>query len=160
RYLNDEPVQACPPSAWYRFRKFARRNKTVLATGVALVVAVLVAVGSLIGAVAVLADSKTRIEGEQKETKDALDREKQVNDQLVRARAAADADAYRALPGETRALRLAPLSGWRDTALANLRRLAALDTPQRDLAELRSEAVACLAELDAHEVLRLEGHTN
>ena len=24
RYLNDEPVQACPPSAWYRFRKFAR----------------------------------------------------------------------------------------------------------------------------------------
>ena len=27
RYLNDEPVQACPPSAGYRFRKFARRNK-------------------------------------------------------------------------------------------------------------------------------------
>jgi tetratricopeptide (TPR) repeat protein len=27
RYLNDEPVQACPPSAGYRLRKFARRNK-------------------------------------------------------------------------------------------------------------------------------------
>src|SRR5579864_5198012 len=27
RYLHDEPVQACPPSAWYRLRKFARRNK-------------------------------------------------------------------------------------------------------------------------------------
>jgi serine/threonine protein kinase/Tfp pilus assembly protein PilF len=27
RYLNDEPVLACPPSAWYRFRKFTRRNK-------------------------------------------------------------------------------------------------------------------------------------
>ncbi|HZL88304.1 MAG TPA: serine/threonine-protein kinase [Pirellulaceae bacterium] len=27
RYLSDEPVQACPPSATYRFRKFARRNK-------------------------------------------------------------------------------------------------------------------------------------
>jgi serine/threonine protein kinase/tetratricopeptide (TPR) repeat protein len=26
-YLADEPVQACPPSAAYRFRKFARRNK-------------------------------------------------------------------------------------------------------------------------------------
>ena len=25
RYLNDEPVAACPPSAGYRFRKFARR---------------------------------------------------------------------------------------------------------------------------------------
>jgi serine/threonine protein kinase len=33
RYLNDEPVQACPPSAWYRVRKFVRRNKgPVLAT--------------------------------------------------------------------------------------------------------------------------------
>jgi serine/threonine protein kinase/Flp pilus assembly protein TadD len=30
RYLADEPVVACPPSAWYRLRKFARRNKAVL----------------------------------------------------------------------------------------------------------------------------------
>src|SRR5262249_25862843 len=31
RYLNDEPVLACPPSAGYRLRKFARRNKAALA---------------------------------------------------------------------------------------------------------------------------------
>jgi serine/threonine protein kinase/Tfp pilus assembly protein PilF len=31
RYLNDEPVQAGPASAWYRLRKFARRNKAALA---------------------------------------------------------------------------------------------------------------------------------
>jgi eukaryotic-like serine/threonine-protein kinase len=31
RYLADEPVLAGPPSAWYRFRKFARRNKAKLA---------------------------------------------------------------------------------------------------------------------------------
>src|SRR5204862_3514418 len=31
RYLQDEPVQACPPSAAYRLRKFARRNKAKLA---------------------------------------------------------------------------------------------------------------------------------
>jgi serine/threonine protein kinase/Flp pilus assembly protein TadD len=30
RYLHDEPVLACPPSAWYRFRKFTRRKKTGL----------------------------------------------------------------------------------------------------------------------------------
>jgi len=41
RYLNDEPVVACPPSAAYRFRKFARRNKALLTT-VALVAATLV----------------------------------------------------------------------------------------------------------------------
>ncbi len=32
RYLVDEPVQACPPSAWYRFSKIARRNRAALIT--------------------------------------------------------------------------------------------------------------------------------
>jgi serine/threonine protein kinase len=45
RYLHDEPVLACPPSAGYRFRKFARRNKGAL-TAVAVVAATL-----LVGAV-------------------------------------------------------------------------------------------------------------
>ena len=44
------------------------------------------------------------------------------------------------------------------TALGNLRHLAGMDTPQRDLIVLHSEAVACLAEMDASEVLRLDGH--
>src|SRR5262249_31208810 len=30
RYLADEPVLACPPSAAYRLRKFARRNKAAI----------------------------------------------------------------------------------------------------------------------------------
>jgi len=33
RYLNDEPVQACPPSAWYRLKKFVRRNKGPVLAG-------------------------------------------------------------------------------------------------------------------------------
>jgi serine/threonine protein kinase/Flp pilus assembly protein TadD len=41
RYLTDQPVEACPPSAWYRFGKFARRNRVTLTTaglvGIALV---------------------------------------------------------------------------------------------------------------------------
>ena len=41
RYLTDEPVEACPPSAWYRFGKFARRNRGALATA-ALVATALV----------------------------------------------------------------------------------------------------------------------
>jgi tetratricopeptide (TPR) repeat protein len=32
RFLADEPVEARPPSAWYRFRKLARRNKAALTT--------------------------------------------------------------------------------------------------------------------------------
>lgn len=33
RHLRDEPVEAGPPSAAYRFQKFARRNKAVLLIG-------------------------------------------------------------------------------------------------------------------------------
>jgi tetratricopeptide (TPR) repeat protein len=45
RYLHDEPVQACPPSVWYRCRKFARRNRggLTVAAGIALLLAFLAA---------------------------------------------------------------------------------------------------------------------
>jgi serine/threonine protein kinase len=45
RYLTDQTVEACPPTAWYRFSKFARRNRLSLAfgtsAGAALVLAVI-----------------------------------------------------------------------------------------------------------------------
>jgi serine/threonine protein kinase len=44
RYLKDEPVEARPPSAWYRVRKLARRHRTALA--VAGVVAAVVVLGT------------------------------------------------------------------------------------------------------------------
>src|SRR6185312_12180632 len=83
RYLNDEQVLACPPSALYRFRKFARRNKMILVTASALAVAVLLAVGSLISAVQVLAESNTQIKDEQTQTNEALQREKQAKQDLI-----------------------------------------------------------------------------
>jgi serine/threonine protein kinase/Flp pilus assembly protein TadD len=43
RYLHDEPVLACPPSAWYRFRKLARRNKALFATVTVVAATLLVA---------------------------------------------------------------------------------------------------------------------
>ena len=49
RYLDDEPVQACPPSAGYRLRKFARRNRVALLTIAAVVVALLGALSSALG---------------------------------------------------------------------------------------------------------------
>ena len=41
RHLTDQPVEACPPSGWYRFSKYARRHRAALTTaalvGLALV---------------------------------------------------------------------------------------------------------------------------
>ena len=75
RYLACEPVQACPPSATYRLRKLARRHKAAFLAGAAVIMASLVAVGSLVSGVLVLAASSKQIKVEQKQTQQALERE-------------------------------------------------------------------------------------
>ncbi|HKB42379.1 MAG TPA: serine/threonine-protein kinase, partial [Gemmataceae bacterium] len=69
RYLADEPVQACPPSAWYRFRKLARRNRRALVTVSALTMAALVGVGAL-------AVSTVLVWKANQELKESVDRER------------------------------------------------------------------------------------
>ncbi len=41
RFLAEEPIEARPPSTWYRFSKLARRNKVALTTGAAVAAALL-----------------------------------------------------------------------------------------------------------------------
>jgi tetratricopeptide (TPR) repeat protein len=48
RHLHDEPVEAGPPSAGYRFRKFAKRNKVALAIA-ALAMFFLIVLGGGVG---------------------------------------------------------------------------------------------------------------
>jgi eukaryotic-like serine/threonine-protein kinase len=64
RYLNDEPVLACPPSTWYRLRKFTRRNKVGVVTAAGLALGILLAVG---GALAVQAAGNARLKAEQRQ---------------------------------------------------------------------------------------------
>jgi WD40 repeat protein len=71
RYLNDEPVLACPPTAIYRLRKLARRNK------VALAMAGLVAAGLLLAVVG-LAATTFVVSRANLTAQKALDRERQT----------------------------------------------------------------------------------
>ena len=48
-HLHDQPVLAGPPSASYRFRKFARRNRTPVLAGGVVVLALLVGAGLATG---------------------------------------------------------------------------------------------------------------
>src|SRR5262249_26444524 len=68
RYLHDEPVQACPPSAWYRFRKFARRNQgPVLAATLVLVALIAGIIGTTWGMIrATDAEAAAMYEANQK----------------------------------------------------------------------------------------------
>ncbi len=69
RYLRDEPVQACPPSAWYRFRKLARRNRRTLIMGTVLA-------SAAIGGVATLAVSTALVWKANQELKASVERER------------------------------------------------------------------------------------
>jgi tetratricopeptide (TPR) repeat protein len=69
RYLNDEAVEACPPSAGYRLRKYVRRNRRVLVP--------LVAIGAvLIVATAVSAWLAIKADAARKLADERLDNEK------------------------------------------------------------------------------------
>jgi tetratricopeptide (TPR) repeat protein len=63
RYLADEPVQACPPSAMYRFRKFARRNKTTLVAGSLVAAALLI--GTVVSMWQATRAERSRVEAER-----------------------------------------------------------------------------------------------
>jgi serine/threonine protein kinase/Tfp pilus assembly protein PilF len=76
RYLHDDPVLACPPSRWYRFRKLARRNKRALVMLSVFALAVLVALGSLVV-------SNFRISAEAEEKTNALEAAKASEQQAV-----------------------------------------------------------------------------
>jgi tetratricopeptide (TPR) repeat protein len=69
RYTNDEPVQACPPSAGYRLRKLMRRNRgLVLAAGLVLLALVGGFTGTTWGLVrAVAAERNAIVERDAKE---------------------------------------------------------------------------------------------
>ena len=45
RYLNDEPVEACPPSTGYRLKKLLRRHKAAVLAASVVFVALMVTVG-------------------------------------------------------------------------------------------------------------------
>jgi serine/threonine protein kinase/Flp pilus assembly protein TadD len=117
RYLADEPVQACPPSAWYRGRKFARRHRT----GLAVAGLILLFIALLGGGVAwALGDRAARQARAANELELALDRGELFLGQGKRPEALAAFDRAELLAGQV------PADPARDARLAGLKeRLAA-----------------------------------
>jgi WD40 repeat protein/serine/threonine protein kinase len=145
RFVEDRPIRARRAGAGERLWRWCRRNPAL--AGLMAIVQV-----ALLSLLALGTWSHARISQALAEKNRALTDTEEARDTAV-------AVSYRALLNETQALRLAHASGWRSKALENLQKLARLETPQRDLVELRSEAVACLGGFDANEETRLLGHT-
>jgi serine/threonine protein kinase/WD40 repeat protein len=153
RYLHDEPVQACPPSAMYRWRKLVRRNKgPVLAASLLVLALVGGIVGTTLGMIQAT-DAQTQAVNEAKQKELAL------KDKVAALAIAQEADRdkteklWTSLVERARALRSSGRVGQRFEALKAIREAAKIKiTP-----ELRDEAVAALCRPDVEIVQEWEG---
>jgi WD40 repeat protein len=142
RYLADEPVLACPPSALYRFRKFARRNTAVL-TAAAVVAA------TLLVASATVTWKWWQAERARDEAQAAETRARQGEERAVAAERQSRLREAEALVGQARGTRLSRRPGQRLDALAALRKALAIGRELRQpppwFDSVRNEAIAALA---------------
>jgi WD40 repeat protein len=60
RFLADEPVEASPPSAMYRFRKFARRNKAAVLAAAGIGAALVLTIAGLSASMFLIANALER----------------------------------------------------------------------------------------------------
>ncbi|MBX7105982.1 MAG: tetratricopeptide repeat protein [Gemmataceae bacterium] len=100
RYLSDEPVEACPPSATYRLRKFVQRNRgQVIAASLVLLALVGGMVGTTVGLIEATKQEKMALAAAEKERKAKQEAEAEKANALKAAEAEKvaklDADARR-----------------------------------------------------------------
>lgn len=84
RYLNDESVEACPPSPGYRLRKYARRNRRLLASA-AVIAMVLVVTTSVSTWLAVEARAARRLADERLDNEKKAQKEAATDAAIARA---------------------------------------------------------------------------
>jgi serine/threonine protein kinase/tetratricopeptide (TPR) repeat protein len=98
-YLNDEPVQACPPSTWYRLRKLARRNKAALVTAALIAFVMVLAVVGLTAGIIVVNSERQHTDEERQRTEAAYrqlsEEEQRTQQALIAEKAARGAEAKR-----------------------------------------------------------------
>ncbi|MEX0641790.1 MAG: protein kinase [Pirellulales bacterium] len=95
RFLADQPVEACPPSAAYRFRKYARRNRVALLTALlvsaALVTGIVVSTWQAIRAREAERAAQAAQQDEARQRTEADEQRAQALANYRRARSAIDA---------------------------------------------------------------------
>jgi eukaryotic-like serine/threonine-protein kinase len=173
RYLRDEPVEACPPSAWYRLRKLARRNRTLLITAalvcLVLVLGTAVSIWQALRATDAMNSERetlvhlekanevakgqtlealkalTQLGVEQKATRRELERTKEAEEKATR-------ELFDALVAQARANRLSRRIGQRFGTFEILGKAITiahqLKLPAERFLELRNEALAAMALTD------------
>jgi serine/threonine protein kinase/WD40 repeat protein len=163
RFVEDRPVRARRVSETERLWRWCRRNPLVASLLAGIVLVFLAGFAGVFWqwreAETARADEtrqRGRAEALRQGAETARDEADQARAAAEKSRAAAQAETYRAVLSEVKALRAGHQPGWREKALSDLARLAVLPTPRRDLPELRTEAAATLGTPDIRLVARVE----
>jgi serine/threonine protein kinase/WD40 repeat protein len=154
RYLKDEPVQACPPSAGYRLRKFFRRYKgPVLAASIV----VLALLGGIVGTTWGMlraTDAQADAVREANQKAEALQDKEAALTAAEGSKRDADEKLFDSYLAQARAFRMSRRPGQRFESLEVLKRATelarALGLPADKFHELRNAAIASLALPDLH----------
>ena len=137
RFLDDEPVSASPPSATYRFKKFAKRHRAaVVWSGVFAMVVMAAAIGMTM----LYFDAQRKAKVANEERQNAIDAEK-----------IAETNAWKSHMGLAGELRWSGKPEGRYKAFEALREAAAItseiDVPA-NFKRLRDSVIACLSMVD------------
>jgi serine/threonine protein kinase/WD40 repeat protein len=137
RYLADEPVLACPPSALYKLRKLARRHKAAFGVAALLLVLLL-----SLGLSYLLRRDRDRARTAQGRAERA---EQEARGLLARAQNAEREVTIRAHLAKAAAIRHRGDVGQRFGCLAELAKALKLNPSPSLREEIRTEAIAALA---------------
>jgi serine/threonine protein kinase/WD40 repeat protein len=149
RHLKHEPVEACPPTAAYRLRKFARRNRVALTTIVlvvcALMLGTVISVWQAIRATDALGFADAQLLAVN-EAQDATRKQLLLTEQ---AEAAATRRLFDSRLAEAKAAHRSRRVGQRLESLAAVREATKLarrlNLPSEQFLDLRNTAIAALA---------------
>jgi eukaryotic-like serine/threonine-protein kinase len=152
RYLADQPVEACPPSAYYRLSKLARRNRAMLTT--ASLVALALVLGTAVSAWQALR-ATTALNSQGKTLIELGKANEQTRVELAHAEEAeakANHELFDSLVAQARANRLSRRIGQRFDTLKILHKATGLardlKLPPERFRDMRNEALAALALTD------------
>ena len=160
RYLTDEPVDACPPSASYLLRKFVRRNKTAFVVGAVVATALVVGLGvaawqSVRATLALSGERAARatVETERAEVRKQRDEAQLQRLEAIRQRDLAKQHRYFAVMRQAH-------QDWLNGQIARLHKVLGSCVPTGYQPDLRGWEWYYLLSLCHRDLLTLRGHAD
>src|SRR5262249_12817054 len=139
RFIEDRPIRARRVSRRERVWRWCRRNPVIASMAAALVLVFLAGFAGV-------AWKWQEAEREKNGAQAAENREAVAHAEADRERRQAETNLYHSLVREAQAIQRLRDNGYRKEVWERLKQALALKTPDRDPAQLRQEAAACLGD--------------